>query len=158
MTLRVRFVIFCASAALTTGCVYFRTAPPAPCYQLTKGPWSIPIIPASDSTLHTPPPLVHLTMQIDSTNPYRRLAIGYSVSDSIRAFRTEGSWRWSSRDSLSLAWGDMFSGVGLKVAVVNDSLRGEAHIYSDDLSSRYLETSAPVWGAPVPCPASPDGR
>ena len=98
-------------------------------------------------------------MQIDSTNPYRRMAIGYSVSDSIRAFRTEGSWRWSTRNSLHIGWGDMFSGVGLKMAVTpHDTLRGTAHIYSDDLSSPYLETTASVLGIPVPCPANAEAR
>ena len=131
----------------------FHTAPPAPCYRLTKGPWSIPIVPAADSVLHTPPPLVHLTMQVDSTNGYRRVAVGYPTSDSVRAFRIVGTWRWTARDSLKLGWGDMYSGVGVDVAVKHDSLSGFAHIYSDDLSAPYLKATAPVVGVPTPCPA-----
>lgn len=153
MKLRTRIAFICAFIAPSGACMQFHTAPPSPCYRLTKGPWSIPILPASDSALHTPPPFVHLTMQVDSTNGYRRVAIGYSTSDSVPVFRTVGTWGWAARDSLRLGWGDMYSGVGIDLGGKQDSLSGFAHIYSDDLSAPYLKATAPVVGVATPCPA-----
>ena len=139
---------------LLTACMPLTSAPPALCYQLIKGPWSTPIPTDSDSALYTPPPMFHFLMARDSARSHRRQVKGFPNPESLPAYRTEGTWYWSAKDSLTVTWGDDFTGVVLEMAVQHDTLHGVAQLYTDYLRYPYSDATAPVLGAPVPCPAS----
>jgi HEAT repeat protein len=121
------------------------------CFRLALSPWQEPLALGEDTVFTTLPAFVRF-----STVKYERRTVDESPSLRVEpalghSYSIHGPGAWLPQaDSSEVIWSTGFSGVTMKLGVVNDSLRGVARTFWD--FPRDGQTSR-VLGIPVHCAA-----
>ena len=150
-----RFMLLSALIAAFTTSTSHPQLPPDQdserCYQLSVGPWTVPIRPLPDTIFHRPPSWFGLT-----TKPTERDSTVHQLRPTIvirQLTRQAGYWTQLEPHQLRIAWSDGFTGLWILFASRADTLVGTAHLLTDDLRSSYAGATSWARATPMTCPS-----